>query len=404
MRRLNLETINTELLDFVLADVPFPRILEDVYRKTRLPTIAFDVSFGLIAYAFERPFSVYGWELLASEGAVSENLVLSNNYLEIEDRVLSNRSSLIVDTAGNAELKTAFGPVFKDNVLVAYVATMLADADADDVLMLNDLICRTLSLHYSDRGISGDGRGGRDILLENHISGASLSEFSKRYKPPYLTALMQSVTASSAKMNYVKSRIDLLPNCVSEIDPHGNLRILFESVDSALYYRQICTSLERVCLKYGCTAGLSDRFTDISRVSVWITQARLCMQLAGRLHPRMSFASFAEHYIKAMSFALLCSPGYDESYYMRHIERVKNAYPKKSTALLKTLSVYMDNGFDAGRAAEVLGVHKNTVAYRVRLLCQLLDIDLSGAQADMLLLELALYEIGANMKDECDEE
>lgn len=399
MKRIKLEHIRSLLLDLVLDHSPFSKILAAVYRETQLPTIAFDVSFNLIAYSFERPFSVYGWELLAAEGSVSENLVLSNNYLQLEESILSNRASLIVYTAGNAELKTAFGPVFKDNILVGYVATMLLDTDANDVLALNDLICQTLSLDYTDCRLSSDGKLGIDILLENQVNGASASLFAERHKSPYVTAVVRAVASGSATLNYIKSRIDSLSDCFSAVDTSDNLRIMFTGVSSEAHYKKIRSSLEEICMKYDCRAGLSDRIDSLSHISVGITQSRICMQLIIRAHPELHLISFPDSYTETVALALITSGDFDAHYYMQHIERITELSPKKSVSLLETLSAYFDNGFDAAAAASALGIHKNSVVYRLKRISEICSVDLSdGRQAAMLIVELALRETNERMK------
>ena len=87
--------------------------------------IVFDVSFNLIACHFPRPFYISSWEQLAATGTAPEALVLSNDYFRLEELILKSKRSLIVETAGRAEYRTAFGPVFQNGVLIAY-----ADASA----------------------------------------------------------------------------------------------------------------------------------------------------------------------------------------------------------------------------------------------------------------------------------
>lgn len=146
MRHLDLEALSTFLLDNILEGGSIGELLARVYQQTRLPVIAFDISFNILAYSFPRPFYIQGWEQLATLGIFSEEHVLSHDFLALEEQILTNRASLIVDTAGVAEYKTAFGPVFVDNKLYAYIATVVEDAYMDEVLELNDLICRTIAI------------------------------------------------------------------------------------------------------------------------------------------------------------------------------------------------------------------------------------------------------------------
>nr|WP_239028496.1 helix-turn-helix domain-containing protein [Pseudonocardia acidicola] len=62
--------------------------------------------------------------------------------------------------------------------------------------------------------------------------------------------------------------------------------------------------------------------------------------------------------------------------------------PQKSRTALQTLRVYLDNQGSTTRAAAVLHLHRNAIAYRVRRIFELLDVDPEDPDA-VLMLQLA---------------
>jgi len=57
------------------------------------------------------------------------------------------------------------------------------------------------------------------------------------------------------------------------------------------------------------------------------------------------------------------------------LESIDRLGPRKSREAIRTLQAYLDHPHSPGRAAAELGVHRNTVAYRVRRLFEFLDLD-----------------------------
>ena len=75
-------------------------------------------------------------------------------------------------------------------------------------------------------------------------------------------------------------------------------------------------------------------------------------------------------------------------------------FPKKHPEYISTFEAYCKNGFDSLRTAQAMGVHKNTVAYRIGRIAETLGLDPgSGAQMDALLLETTLYRLVSRLEE-----
>ncbi len=388
MRRLNLDRIYSFLLDHVLDSTPFPQVLKDLYLETKLPMIVFDVSFNLIACHFPRPFYISSWEQLAATGTAPEALVLSNDYFRLEELILKSKRSLIVETAGRAEYRTAFGPVFQNGVLIAYAATMVEDAEEQDVIQLNDCICRTLPLCRGSYLLSMDEMLAEDLLREVPVSDALLPGFRDRHPGPYRIACLEMCRLGEARQNYIFNRFAALERCFVLMDK-TQLKILFTQTDS-LSYMDI---LRNTAAHYDCGIGVSEPFDSLLAIGTGLTQARLALRLYRAGGPDSRLFSFSSHYLQILALLMMEQEEICESCLPR-TTKIRETHPRTESELLDTLRAYLSNGYSSAAAANALGMHRNTVKYRLELIEKALGESLEDSYVtDALLLELALVEM-----------
>lgn len=399
MRHIDFTAINSFLLDHILDEGNISDLLTGIYKRTRLPIISFDISFNMLAYNFPRPFYIQGWEQLATLGILSEEHVLSHDFLALEERILNNRASLIVDTAGVAEYKTAFGPVFVDDRLFAYIATVVEDADSDEVLQLNDLVCHALSL-TAKRSPASDYEAVRKLLLEHPVSEEFFTSFSDRQSAPYMFAVIEARSLGEATRNYIQSRLSSYHNCFAVIDPNGDIRLLISAIDPISNRAPEQLDLDRISRLYSCRIGLSDAFASLYWIGTGIKQARLSADVRriSDMGPGVSY--FCDCYPEALCLALARSCGHELRCYLKNIARLMDAFPKKHDEYITTLEAYCENGLDNIKTAEALGVHKNTVAYRIGRVAETLHLDVSDSSwTDALMLETKLYHLAVRLKE-----
>ncbi|MCI9467836.1 MAG: PucR family transcriptional regulator [Oscillospiraceae bacterium] len=400
MRYLDFEKIQTILLDCIFDNSPISQMLCSVYAETHLPTIAFDVSFKLIAYCFERPFFIPGWEYLATFGTFTETDVLSKNFLHLSEQVMEGRTSQIVYTAGRADLKTAFGPIFQENTLIGYVATLTQDVDMDEAVALNELVCKSVSNIWELSQFTEIEIACRDILLGGVLSDSVSRQFYRRYRPPYAMAVIRTDFLGFAKTNYIKSLLGQRDDCYAVIGPLGNLRVLFGDVRTQTQLEDVKQLLYDIAEKYDCAAFLSDQFVSADDAGAAIIQLQLLFESHAALHRKDRVMDFVTHYIDAMCFALTQNNSFDRKYYLRSIGKLQTMYPRKCAELIGTLDAYFANMFNVSTAAAALGIHKNSVNYRLKNVCKALDLDINDhTQIDALFLELQLYHTLQALED-----
>lgn len=386
MRQINFDNIYSILLDHVLDNTPFSEVLNSIHRETGLPMIVFDVSFNLITYCFPRPFYIPGWEHLAEAGSASESLVLSNDYFRLEEVILQGKKSMIVDTAGRTEYKTAFGPIFQNGVLRAYSAIVVEDVEESDVIILNDMICNTFLLSKGSYLLSSDER-----LAENLLSGAPILEafipgFMERHAGPYRTACILISNIGSARQNYISNRLASVKDCFAVLKD-DSINLLFTQSESG----EILRMLENVARNYTCPIGVSDRFDDPKAVETGLIQARMALHVHVSMKKDPSVLFFTSCYLDAI--ALLMDETYqlNRHYVLPRINIIRASYPHKADILEITLSEYLANGGSINATAASMNLHKNTIKYRLDMIAKVLNERLDNPDVyDALLLELKL--------------
>ena len=70
------------------------------------------------------------------------------------------------------------------------------------------------------------------------------------------------------------------------------------------------------------------------------------------------------------------------------LESIDRLGPRKSREAIRTLEAFLNHPHSPSRAAAELGLHRNTVAYRVRQLFEFLELDPEDPE-HRLMLQLA---------------
>ena len=394
MRSFDLGSVEKAVLNSLLSGASVQTVFDEVHAASSLPIIAFDVTFNLIAYSFERPFYIPNWERLANDRYAPEELVLYNNYLDMEENHTNSRTSLIVNTANSSSLKTAFGPILDGDRLLGYCAAVLEDCDPETVLATNDLLCRAVSYILTEGMEHMSASEMLSLLLneeEDPRAAAHRTAFTSFAPGPYAIVRLDSGSTGSATTNYLCNSVnERHDECIAAKDKDTSLYVLICGVkDSAVLERSL-NKINTLAEKYNYTGAVSDTFFGLDRLRDAKMQAAAGAKLQA-LVPRQRIISFREHVAECFCLPAL-EDGTQSVRRLRFLPRILSA-PGAET-LLHTLEVYLASSQRTAQAAAVLGIHKNTVAYRIRKIQELIGAGVSErAVSERLLLELSLYRL-----------
>lgn len=142
--------------------------------------------------------------------------------------------------------------------------------------------------------------------------------------------------------------------------------------------------------KHLCTAdmrfGYSLPFDQLHVVANYADQAEFALQTGSE-----QIEKFEDHYLNFAKAALHAQIKNEEAYIMPEIRRMIDYDEKYHTEYYKTFVTYLSNAESKHRTSEILGVHLNTVKYRLSQMTELFSIDPTKGKLYCLSILLAGY-------------
>lgn len=143
------------------------------------------------------------------------------------------------------------------------------------------------------------------------------------------------------------------------------------------------------------TIGIGTGYNDVQKISTSFQQARNAVNIGCRLNPSASEHKIYD-YVDIESYAILQHVPTDLlSYCLSHTLAPLLQYDKENQAdLIKTLEVYLSCCGRSSEAARILGVHRNTIHFRIDRIKDLLGKELNdGETVFRLQMALRIYRL-----------
>lgn len=157
--------------------------------------------------------------------------------------------------------------------------------------------------------------------------------------------------------------------------------------------------LEKLLLKHGLYAGLSNGFLDLTTLRQAFNQSIASIPLRQRFSENVRLARYEDltliHLIDTASkngipLQSLCHP---------LVVNICNYDQKNNTDYLRTLSAYVLNNMSIQKASDALFIHRNTMHYRVNQLKEKFHIDFDNARLFMKLrISVSIYSYLGHVK------
>lgn len=148
--------------------------------------------------------------------------------------------------------------------------------------------------------------------------------------------------------------------------------------------RELCDMLPA----FQARGGLSYPFSDIHTIHAAHSQARIALEKG---QPEMGcIASCKENAVPY--FMEILRQGADDVMCHPAVKLLREYDEANRTQLCRTLLVYLENERSLLRTAQQMGLHKNTIAYRIGRICELADLNLDDPQCRFHLL--VSYHLG----------
>ena len=154
-------------------------------------------------------------------------------------------------------------------------------------------------------------------------------------------------------------------------DPEGGIVLLRQS-----YARSLGIDVDKVLSNYlesfGFRAGLSDLFSDLSRVNAYCSQARSALDLSLTSEKNDFLSRFSDHYADYLLRALTSEiPAQD--LFSRSFRRILSLDTDSKVSYLETLRAYMNHHLSATKTANSLYISRNAFMYRLEKILAIID-------------------------------
>ncbi|MDR1193440.1 MAG: helix-turn-helix domain-containing protein [Peptococcaceae bacterium] len=394
MPKPDLDELRRILLDAVIKGESVQTLFDRVYDCVKLPLICFDVSFGLIAYAFARPCYYSHWEDIVSRGRASEEAIVTNNYLTYQEKMYLKGRAQVFDWGTSKGYSQAAGPVFSDGKLIGYAGIMIEDGDPEGVLAATDLIADVIPLllkngyDLSDMSLE---RVAETLLLGNGASESVAARLAGQYPAPYVFAILSSKETDVSRLRYARGVLcgggRRIIGCLSG---ENYLYLLYYGINPGKDMTGIRNMLESIALKHDLRGGVSDYFSDLSYIQSRRMQAMLAMSIGGKTRRTSLFHECYRDIIAYCAIERFGDP------VCRHpgVKAVAEADALGKNGYMETLEAYVSNFRRPAAAAAKLGIHKNTVINRIGKIQEILGISIDDSRcAGCLTLGIDMYKM-----------
>lgn len=398
-----------QLSDALLSDKGIQNLTEKAYTILKKPILVTDTTYKYLAKSFSKDVLPEGSKLLKYFEEIEEENVdylpkESINYLwenklqeklANSDKVLHHKNKL---TNSNV---MAVGIRVK-NTVVGYVFMFEVDMPFsynDERLLINfrDLVSQEMqkdTLYHSNRD-EYMAYLLLDLLTNKYPDEKTIRkrletvDFTPGNKLQMLVIRQHDNENAGCSMNIIASQLQhvLRGHMYAKIDNTLAILLSFSSADKKLD-GYLLEQIEKVCQTNNLIAGVSNEFSDLTLLD---RQYRLANR-AALLARRYGREKRIEYYDDVADIAFLeLLDRYENAmdYVHSAVIRLMEYDKKYGTNYLYTFWMYSENAFNTQLTAKKMFIHKNTLAYRLSKIKEILNTNLSTGK-EMFVFQLSL--------------
>ena len=147
---------------------------------------------------------------------------------------------------------------------------------------------------------------------------------------------------------------------------NGETALLFDEAQSEAWRMEI----ERILRENGLCAGMSGPFALAASARGCLTKARIALETGRALAPGRALYDMETYgeaaLLRAAKTALEAQGFCAEDFCDAAIEGLARLDEQEEAQYVRSLHAYLSSGLNLRRAAETMGIHRNTLAYRMR--------------------------------------
>lgn len=333
-------------------------------------------------------------------------------------RVSPDVMSLLRDDPGYQNVQTSLDIVIMDDSILPYrtmnknlyvnqsVAGRITitgcvrdflDSDKTLLLMLSSTIEKILASFQLDSSAYNRNLASlfEDMLSSNTVNKRALdSELEKigwNSKGQFVLLLLSSIGSDSENIEtlyYCREIMRNIPESYVFQTGQYIVAVLNElSPDRSIY--DMMQSFTIFIREANFRVGISNRFEDIYTMSTYFRQAEIALDIGLKNHPT-EWLHYFSNYILEYAFSMATVDFSEEELLSPIYFRLKKYDEENDTALVQTLSIYLENHMNVVRSAKALFIHRSTMLYRLQRICEIGGTHLTD-EKELLHLVLTFY-------------
>lgn len=373
------------LLEGLFFDYNIQKMIDLVSPAFQNAIAVFDANYELLGANYDEiGKNEIGKKIMQQKGLGDDEIELLNHLNHIHHKVQSSPVPVVVHhpEIGYDQLIFSINP--EKNVGHIVITAQNHPITENDKKML------VLLAHGIDQKLKNDtfirnNRGFQyEYFLKDLLDGklAVLSDKNKQFQyiEHYFTSRLYCIVIETARSSSAIN-ISHIRNLFEAILPDST-SIIYDGEIVFIPYAQpyevlpvtICKKLQEICTKYDLYAGLSNSFGKITQLPDYYKQALRAIEL-GISHQKSAdlfrysdfYLEHIEHlFLQKESAAVFCHPKI----------QVLEAYDQKHhTNLTDTLYQYLLHERNPNLTAESMGLHRNTITYRIRKIGDIVQIN-----------------------------
>lgn len=168
----------------------------------------------------------------------------------------------------------------------------------------------------------------------------------------------------------------------------GNVMAVINTSEIKKDSGKIFAELEKFLSENSLRIGLSNSFSDFNKINDYLKETEAALNYGLKYDPEKNIYAFAD-YVPYYISGKIIEEFPSEELFPALYYRLKHYDEANHTDYLHTLIVYLENDMNAVQAANALFIHRATIIYRLKKICEIGQTDLKN-KTELLHLRLML--------------
>lgn len=191
----------------------------------------------------------------------------------------------------------------------------------------------------------------------------------------------EEISAGTAILDIASSQIHTMCSPSLFMIQQNAVIFLFPGSQMSRMEEPGCAALAHYCQENHLRIGISNKFMSLHQAPTYLRQAREALRNGGFLDAGKSLYFYCDYALEDMLNSCRDGENSLENYIHPDVATLHHHDQKNGSNLIETLACYLRYPTQPAKAAEILNIHKNTLYYRLNLIKEISNLDLSnGAQ------------------------